>query len=86
MGWKIDGEPFRYEGGADNSADVSHGYRFTLRSPSGETMEVNVEAVNLSSGMSELDARNAVRDFLDAGRTPPERIVMDSEGVFRPSP
>jgi len=28
--WSIEGNPHRYEGGSDPSADVDYGYKFTL--------------------------------------------------------
>ena len=72
------------EGGADSSADVSHGFKFTLESPRGDTMDVNVEVANGASvPLTEADAANAVREYLDSGRTPPRRILMDRQGVFR---
>jgi hypothetical protein len=80
MSWAFDGDPYGYTGGADNSSDVSHGFKFSLRAPNGETMNVNVEAANGAHvQLTELDARNAIRNYIDGGQTPPRRIVMDRE-------
>jgi hypothetical protein len=80
-GWTIKGRGFRYEGGADPSADVSHGFRFTI-DRDGEQRSVNVEAARGAPGMSEASARSAVYQHLTD--EPPHRIVMGSDGDFYP--
>ena len=42
--WKIVGDPDAYEGGSDPSADVTHGYRFTLQGQADDRSAIRVEA------------------------------------------
>ena len=42
--WNIESDTFAYKGGADPSADVSHGFKFTLIRAGSEPRKVNVEA------------------------------------------
>ena len=86
--WKI-AKAFRYEGGADTSADVDFGLRFDLvRVDGGETRAVNVEAVTGRPdgvNMSEVDARQAVREHLSED-DPPRRILFLHDGSFQAEP
>jgi hypothetical protein len=80
-GWRIKGKGFRYEGGADPSADVSHGFKFAI-DRDGEQRSVNVEAARGAPSMSEASARAAVYQYLTDD--PPRRIVMGSDGKLYP--
>jgi hypothetical protein len=80
--WTIVGEPYRYAGGADPSADVDFGFKFTLRPDVGSDQKINVEAARGVS-MSAADARRAVGEWLDED-APPERLVRASDGDFSP--
>jgi hypothetical protein len=80
--WQIVGDPFRYEGGDDPSADVEFGYRFDLRNDEGRTATVNVEhARGTQRPMSEAEARNAVSRRLDREEVP-LRIVWTTDEQF----
>lgn len=80
--WIIVGEPYRYAGGADPSADVDFGFKFTLRSDDGREQKIDVEAAR-GVAMSVAEARRAVGVWLDED-APPERIVRASGNDFYP--
>ena len=80
--WQFIGEPFRYDGGADNNVDVDWGVKFTIRESGGREMTVNVEAVRYSGEMMTMgNARDEVSKHL-AEEEPPSRIQMDRSGDF----
>jgi hypothetical protein len=74
-----DGSP--YEGGADSSGDIDHGYKFTLtHKESGRAATVNVEAVaGAGDRLSRMNARRAVNEFVEEEDLPP-RILMGADG------
>ena len=83
--WSIEGNPHRYEGGSDPSADVDYGYKFTLVRV-GVSRNVNVEAASgpRAQELTEVLAAQAVSEHLDQ-EEPPPRIVMSREGTFHAS-
>jgi hypothetical protein len=81
--WTFEGDPYRYQGGADPSADVDGGIKFTLRDD-GDTATINVEAARGAGGnLTEASARNAIKSYLD-DETLPRRIVLGTDGNFYP--
>lgn len=81
--WLMQGEPFRYEGGADPSATVDYGFKFMFREKTtGEEVKVNVEA---ASGAGEMmtpgNAHDAIVKYMYDDELP-RRIVMDRDGEF----
>jgi hypothetical protein len=83
--WTIEGNPYRYEGGADPSADVDYGYKFMLVRV-GVSHPVNVEQAKgpREVKLTEELARNAVAEHLEDDE-PPSRIVMARDGTFHAS-
>ena len=81
--WKIVGDPDAYEGGSDPSADVTHGYLFTLQGEADDRSAIRVEAAKGAGELSAWNARDAVTDVL-VDRYPPRRLVMGTSGIFWP--
>ena len=82
--WTIEGEPHRYDDGADSSADVDFGFKFTLVRV-GVAREINVEqATGAPVELTEELARHAVADHL-AAEEPPSRLLIDTDGKFHAS-
>ncbi len=83
--WTIEGKPYRYEGGADPSATVDFGYKFTLVRD-GVSRYVNVEQASgpRKVRLNAARARRAVVQHL-ARAEPPSRIVMGRDGTLHAS-
>jgi hypothetical protein len=82
--WTIEGDSKRYEGGADSSADVDYGFKFTVVRV-GVAREINVErATGAEVELTEELARQAVADHL-ADEEPPSRVLMATDGRFHAS-
>jgi hypothetical protein len=80
--WTFSGEPFRYDGGADPSADVDFGFKFMLQEKDGREAKVNVEAAKGAGDMLTAgNARDAITKYLNDDELP-SRIVMDTFGDF----
>lgn len=83
--WRIEGKPHRYPGGADRSATVAYGFKFTLvHTTESRKREVNVELADFAQrGLSEQRARGFVAEHLDDVE-PPSRILVDADDQPHP--